>query len=311
MTKVIDFLLTLYENTYRANFSSLSNNWIAKNTYNAVATVTRWILRRMIKFMSVPNIRLQEGSGIVVSVSSFPKRFLRLRYMLISVLRQSIKPELIVVNLTQEECPNGLADVPDYLRELERYGIEYRIRSVNLRPHNKYYYVMQEYPQKNIITLDDDIFYRCNVLERLVEIKKHNPGCVCANQVRYIKINSLGDFVGYNQWALFNNASVGHHLLALGVGGVLYPAGLLREGDIMCVEGILHLCLNADDLWLKAHEIIQGVKVATGDFTAPNLTLNYGKSETLSNDNVIGGRNNQLWLALDNEYSLKSRIIHN
>lgn len=309
--ELIDVLYTLHEREYRVNFvGNTKRSSIIIG--NIIAKCLAFVIRILIPIVKVPKEPLQQGNNIIVSIASYPKRFPFLRYTLVSVLRQTNRPEKIIINLTKEECPHLRLDLPDYLTRLEKYGVEFVFLEENLRPHTKYIYVLQYYWDKCIITLDDDVFYCKDTLEKLVYLHENNPGCVCANLVRRIMMDEDGHFMPYSTWPLNNINVKGHEYLALGVGGVLYPANLFKNSSVFNKEKIRSLSLNADDLWLKAHEILLDIPVVSGDLAVSNIdvSMDIKKVGTLSVSNVNGG-NDMQWEALEQEYKLKERMHEN
>ena len=47
---------------------------------------------------------------------------------------------------------------------MSKYGVEIIQGDNRLRPHNKYFYVMQKYRDLPIITIDDDVKYSDNAI---------------------------------------------------------------------------------------------------------------------------------------------------
>ena len=307
---LFDFLSYLYSITYCVNFTNEKRNRIRKLLNNIIARLCLSVTRMLRNTIDYPNSPLVEGNGVIVSLTSFPKRFPDLKYTLRTILRQSVRPEKIVVNLTVQECPNGFNDIPDYLKEFIELGVEYRFRPKNIKPHCKYFFIMQEYinTDKLIVTMDDDILYRSNVIESLLALHESNPDCICARIVRRISFKD-GVPISYENWDIYNPYRKGHDLVAMGFGSVLYPVGLFRKSDLFNFERIYRLCLNADDLWLKANEVMLGVPVVTGAFETPDMALKSSSICNLSAENVQKSSNDIQWEAINAELDIYSRII--
>lgn len=194
---------------------------------------------------------------IIVSLTSYPARFEALSLTVKTILYQSCKPDKIILYLVKEEC----FEIPGYLSKLQKYGLDIRIVNDNLKPHNKYFYSMLEYPDDIIITIDDDVLYPPNMIRRLYESYEKYPMCISAARVHRIKMKN-GELCDYNDWDYQYRKILepSHWLLATGVGGVLFPPDLLPELTLNSTY-IKTLCLNADDIWLKFMELKNGVKV--------------------------------------------------
>lgn len=86
-----------------------------------------------------------------------------------------LSAEKIIVWLSEQEFPGRLNDLPEELRRLMAKGIEFRFVSENFRSHKKYHYVFREYPDSKVITVDDDLIYPRNTVERLLSLSYQYP----------------------------------------------------------------------------------------------------------------------------------------
>lgn len=218
-----------------------------------------------INYLSVKNKKIEKVKrkyidDIVVSLTSYPARFKTLDMCLKSLLVQTIKPYKIVVYLGND---SSYEDIPDNILAYEKYGIEFRIdKSEDLKPHKKYYYAMQEFKDKNIVTVDDDVVYPPKMLERLYEAHLNNSHVICAGRVHRITFDENGRINEYDKWMhgddLIKTPSA--QLVPIGIGGVLYPPKTMNE-KMFDIKSIKELCLKADDLWLKCSSCSVGTKV--------------------------------------------------
>ena len=198
---------------------------------------------------------------IVVSLTSFPARFKTLHYAIKSILTQTMKPDLIFLCLAKNEVKDE-SELPSSVLELKKYGLQIYFADDNLKPHNKYLYAMNLYPDSLIITVDDDNIYDKNLISDLYDSFLRNPAAVSARRVHKIIQGKNGNLLSYNKWHYeFNkNTKPSFDLLATGVGGVLYPFGLLPV-ETFDAKKIRDLCLNADDIWLKFMELKNNIPV--------------------------------------------------
>ena len=210
---------------------------------------------------------------IIVSLTSFPPRYVNLHLCLLSLLKQTVRPDKIIVWLYKEEF-----SLTNEMKELEKYGIEYKSVDENLKPHKKYFYAMKEFPNDLIITIDDDVIYPENCIETLITTHKKFPDSVCANRVNKITKKINGDIFEYKYWINNFNKSVkpSHKLIATGCSGVLYPPHSISK-EFLNTEKIKKYCLNADDIWLKFAELKNDIKVV---WTGTNFILPYEIEES-------------------------------
>lgn len=197
---------------------------------------------------------------IIISLTSYPARFENIHLGLKSLLMQTVKPDKIILWFGSDTKTN---DLTQKMLELEQYGIEYRFdKCNNIKPHKKYYYAMQEFPNDIIITVDDDVVYPPKTIESLMKSYARHPNAVSARRVHKITFTKDGKVAPYGKW-LKEYRKEKHEsmaLMAVGVGGILYPPSCLdkRAFDINKIQ---ELCIGADDIWLKCMEVLKNTKV--------------------------------------------------
>jgi len=242
---------------------------------------------------------------IVVSLTSFPARFDTLHFALKSILTQSTKPDLIFLCLTKNEVKDE-SDLPQSVLELKKYGLQIFFADDNLKPHNKYFYAMKLYPHSLIITVDDDNMYDKNLIADLYHSFLKYPSAVSARRVHKIVKDEKNNVQPYNKWRYEykKETSPSLNLLATGVGGVLYPPGLLPS-ETFDADKIRELCLNADDIWLKFMELKSNIPVVwvKGKRVHP-LNIKRAQRITLQKNNYHGNLNDNYIEGLQNYYGV-------
>jgi len=234
----------------------------------------------------------------IVSLTSFPERIDSVWMVIDSIYNQSIKPQKIVLVLTKEEFPFGMQRIPQSLKRYLNIGLEIVFTDYNLKPHNKYYYALSLYKENDVITIDDDLYYWPDTIERLYMIKGENPGCICANRAYQVVFKN-------NDVAFIPPiGNRGITLSAQGVGGVLYiPA--FRSQELFNKDIIKKYCLNNDDNWLKVQQMLCGIKVAMGREYPHPLTLLGTQKKALWYDNVNRGISTNVSKSLIDYYHLE------
>ena len=179
---------------------------------------------------------------LIISLTSYYKRFNTLPLVLDSLQRQTIKPdkiELWIENNDVQFLPKNISKFKNvYLRVCEN----------NLFSYKKIIPALIENQDRYIVTFDDDIIYPNKSLEQLVNKSKKYSGDIIANRVHKIKItNHVPD--NYNNWH-FNNMDNNNLNFFTGVGGVLYPPNCFYK-DIIKKEYFKKLCPHNDDIWLN------------------------------------------------------------
>ena len=243
---------------------------------------------RLIQKQKKTKLKFGVKPKIVVSLTSFEPRFEGLPKTLKSLLNQSVKPDKIIVWL--DATPEMLT--PEMLT-LQKYGVTFRCKVENLKPHKKYFFALQEFSDSIVITVDDDIIYPKDLIKSLIKTWKKYPDCICARRVHKMLFNENGSLKPYNDWIFEykKETKPSHELLACGIGGVLYPPSIFDK-NVFDIDKIKKECLEADDIWLKWHELRLGVKVvwAKNKMIHPPV-VDGSQNITLSSDNVCNNKN--------------------
>lgn len=195
-----------------------------------------------------------ESPNVIVSVTSYPKRFHALPFCVKSLLLQTVLPDRIIVYLGSDSLE---AEIPQELLDYQRYGVEIVIdKSMDLKPHKKYYYAMQQFPNAKIITVDDDLVYPPDMIETLLKASEQYPDEVCARRVHKMTFDQAGNIKPYILWKKqYKAKKPSRSLLATGGGGVLYPPHAF-DRKAFDTNAFTGSCLEADDIWLKCMEIL-------------------------------------------------------
>ncbi len=196
---------------------------------------------------------------IIVSLTSYPGRINNLSMVIKTLLIQTKRPDLIILWLAEDQFANEEKDLPDELLNLVSYGLTIRWCK-DLKPHKKYFYAMQEYPEDIVITVDDDVYYSPRMVSVLMdEYAQHKNSVICIRANRIAKPDQYGRY-DYSKFDIYYREICGTELtdvLPTGVGGVLYPPHCLPK-QAFDEKMIRELCLYQDDIWLKAWSTING-----------------------------------------------------
>ncbi|WP_179315808.1 glycosyltransferase [Winogradskyella undariae] len=269
-----------------------------KQQSNTLQKKVRWQLFKYLKGnlfkyyndMSLIGLNTND-SPVIVSLTSIPDRIHLVPIVIKSILYQTFKPSKVILWLGVEKFPNGEKDLTANLLELKSYGLEIYFRK-DLKPHTKYYYAFKEYPQNLIVTVDDDLFYPKDLLERLMKSYKLYPNCIIANRVRVISFKN-GVISPYRDWVINpkNLSGPSNKLLATGVSGVLYSPQLFTDA-VLNIENIKKTSLNADDIWLKACELNDDIPVVfTNHYFTPFIEIPESQRNSLHSKNVFKAEN--------------------
>ncbi len=199
---------------------------------------------------------VKRDQKIIVSLTSFPARINVVWIAIETLLRQSMKPDEIILWLAKEQFPDENALPVELLNQKDR-GLTIRFCD-DLKSHKKYFYVMQEYPEDLIILADDDAFFSNDLIEKLYELHKENPNDIICMTTAII---SPDIHTAPTYWTRpAPGEKIIHSKMAQPFTGqgTLYPPHSIPKNafDKLLID---RLCPYADDLWLKYMSMKNGV----------------------------------------------------
>lgn len=252
----------------------------------------------------VPLAELKEGSPnraseCVVSLTSIPSRLGILQYTLRSLLTQTLAPDMVVLWLHE----SLQTQLPEKLSELQspRCVIRYSNQTC---AHRKLVESLPVFPDKVIVTCDDDVMYPEDWLSRLWSDHLLSPKDIIAHECRHIRYDPERNVLPYGEWRGEPAGAATPQTLAIGYSGVLYPPGALHP-DVTDRSIYDELAPRADDLWFKAMSLRAGTLTRRCRRPADKPTpVAFSQSVSLKKSNVRADGNQRQWNALDERFSL-------
>ena len=130
---------------------------------------------------------------IIVSLTSWYKRISNVSKVVYSLLKQTVKPDSIEVNLSTEEFPNKENDLPDDLVTMLNEGlVQINWVEKNIGVFKKFIPVLQKYYGEDyyLFTVDDDWCYENKYIETmLTELNDNDVYCpqkvIIGNRIVY------------------------------------------------------------------------------------------------------------------------------
>lgn len=203
-----------------------------------------------LKNNSLPTYSREKKYKSIISLTSFPARIDRVWISIETLLRQTRKPDAIILWLSKEQFTN-LDSLPSSLLKLQDRGLTIKLRDGDLRSHKKFFYVLSEFPDATVILADDDIFYPRKMLADLESASKIFPGKVICRFTKKIKWTPDQELTPYASWPTVNEGKLSTDYFFGSGGGVLIPPGTIHN-DVLNKDAFLKLCPHADDIWLNA-----------------------------------------------------------
>lgn len=255
-----------------------------------VSKIANYHLKRYLKRKDSAKIKYKQLDNVIISVTSFPERINNIWMTIKTIKLQTYRPEKILLWLSKEQFPKK-SDIPSSLLELQDDCFQIKFVDGDLRSHKKYYYALLEYPEKTIITLDDDTFYHPDIVKTLVDDSLKYPDCIIANHAKQIMYIN-GHIQPYKFWSKDLPSYTQENLVQIGVGGVLYPPHSLHK-DVVDIDMFMSATPRADDLWLNAMAKINNTKVVKSNRIFAYLLINDSAQSLASNNTYNGGNDLQ------------------
>ncbi len=191
--------------------------------------------------------------------------------------------------------------IPAKLKQLIDLGqVVLIIADKDLGPHLKYFYAMQKYRNLPVITIDDDVLYPLDMVEKLYKAYQVNNCCIIARRCFHIT-STNGKLNSYHDWMRHFTGIVKeptHKIFATGIGGILYPENCLDLSDDN-IEEIMSIKFD-DDFYLKALEVRKNLKIMNicptwndlftlnmDDPITQSIALWYNKNINESDKNIV------------------------
>lgn len=250
---------------------------------------------------------------VIVSFTSYPKRISSVASCAVTLLRQTLQADEVMLWLSRSDFPNGAEDLPESLVDLESRGLKICWTDESYGCHDKYYWAMKRFSQDIIITADDDVLYPPTFIQGLIETHYAHSESVVAYRTHRIFKSSQSELAPYSDWGFEQTDYLDSprvDLLPTGVGGVLYPPFWATD-DLYNMDVIGGCLSRADDLWLYIHgRMIGSTVVSIGSGAFPLVYIDGTQEHGLYLDNLENGGNDEaLKLFFSNNESLLDAIL--
>lgn len=200
---------------------------------------------------------IKRDTPIIVSLTSYEARFKDLEISLYSLLNQSLKPDKIILWLSDEF--KSINDLPYEITKYIKNGLEIRFVK-DIGSYTKVIYTLKEFPEAIIVTADDDIYYPKKWLEKLYHSYIAHPKDIQVHRAHRVKIkdNKILPYEKWDKHVLEESARFDNFLT--GVGGVLYPPKCFIP-EVFRYDIFLKYAPTADDIWLWFMALISNRKI--------------------------------------------------
>lgn len=236
-------------------------------------------LFRLAQWFLFPNkgiTHIKREQKIIVSLTSYPRRIMTVAPVIDSLLHQSLKPDMVILWLAEEEFPQKEHSLPKRLRKYIKFGLQIKWCE-NLKSYKKLIPALLEYPDDIIVTADDDIRYPENWLEILyIAHLIHSNEILChyAYQPHF-----EGQFTkSFPKIIKTPGVLTDTQIIGSG-GGALFPPHSLYK-DITQTKLFNKIAPHNDDYWIWAMAKLSDTPMRLVDKFMDNIVCIDGTQET-------------------------------
>ena len=224
---------------------------------------------------------IKRQNKILVSFTSYPKRFPHIPILMKSIKEQNYTLDKIFLFVYKE-------DYKQYNYNLD--GLNVVPVEKDIKPHEKYFYAMKSYRDHAVITLDDDSYYNPDTFRLLVNSYINNPNIVSGIRAHYITYKNNGETKKYTLWSHQRTDVIesDFNIFLTGCSGILYPPDIFNIDDSYLP--IIEETVTCDDITLKYFEIRKGIPekwIENKNFLNPSIIVANDTSQGLNVGNEI------------------------
>jgi hypothetical protein len=248
---------------------------------------------------------------VAVTLTSWPGKIKDAHIAIESLLRQKFKPNKIILWLAEEEFPARI--IPSTISHLIARGIEVQWCE-NIKSAKKLIPSLRdsELREMLLVAADDDIVYRSDWLELLMQAHNEHPGDIIAHRTRTMTLDEKCYPKAYKTWRLLTDPSSaeGKILFPTSGGGILFPPNSLHP-EVLNVKSFMDLCPTGDDIFWFAMSVLQGTKLRVpSQVHVDIIDINDEESKAVSlwDSTNQFGRNDEMIRAVFGAYNIYSQL---
>lgn len=194
---------------------------------------------------------------IIASLTSYGDRIHTVNMTIETILNQTLKADKVILWLSEDEF--SMNTIPQALHKLALNGLTIKFCK-DLKSYKKLIPTLKFFPNDIIITFDDDVLYKNNIIEKLYNSYLEEPNVIHCMRGHKMTFDANIKLQPYNNWSMLSNCFQSkYEIFPTGVAGILYFPGCFNN-EVFNEERFLTLAPHGDDIWFKAMSLLQGVK---------------------------------------------------
>ena len=193
----------------------------------------------------------------IVSMTTVPSRKKRLEENIESILNQTYKFDKLVINIDDNLSQEDIDWYKEFAKKDSR--IEIGFGEAKWRSCNKLLPTIKKYPDDVIITIDDDVYYPDECVERLVKKHIEYPDVVVAHEINPLIVNKKTKTLFY-----FNSFDIKLEQIEYGKylsNCSLFPPHIFDNTDLYDYDKMMMVTKgNHDEYWFWINSTLNHVK---------------------------------------------------
>ena len=208
--------------------------------------IKKWIYSHLIHFV-FPNkgvTHIKRTPKLVVSLTSHPGRINVVDRTIDSILRQSLKPDYVILWLAESQFPQRERSLPRSLKKYIKHGLLIKWCE-DIRSYKKLIPALKMFPNDIVVTADDDLVFEENWLEALYVSYIKYPDCIHGHHAYFYQFD---DEYNLKKISINNVCGQLQGTIILGSGaGILFPPQSLYNNCV--TDEYMSLAPSNDDMW--------------------------------------------------------------
>lgn len=250
--------------------------------------------------------KIKREQEVVISLTSYPARIGSAYKTIRSLLHQDYLPDRVVLWLAEEQFPNH-EGVPQKVLELQKYGLEIRWYH-DIRSYKKLIPALIAFPDALIVTVDDDWYYRRDMLRILVEEHRARPGEIVCHDATHPKLDA-NNYLKSSQIKVDYRGTTSYFNKILSGSGTLFHRSYL-DLEVFNEAVFITEAPTNDDIWFWAMAVKHGTKIRLAKKALGNALMTDAESQ-LENSLGIHNSTQNLYEKVTNRMlELYPEILH-
>lgn len=228
-------------------------NWNQMREYIALAKLNIFAWRPLVSGVT----KVKRDQEVIISLTSYPARIGSAYKTIRTLLHQDYLPDRVILWLAEEQFPDH-EGIPQKVLELQKYGLEIRWYH-DIRSYKKLIPALIEFPEALIVTVDDDWYYRRDMLRVLIEEHREHPNTVICHDATHPQLDE-NNCLRSNQTGIDYRGTSSYHNKILSGSGTLFHRMLLAH-DVLNENVFMLEAPTNDDIWFWAMAVKRGTKI--------------------------------------------------